>query len=104
MPGDVVSVSELPEGASEVVKGSKPGDVKLYKNPDGYFYVILVQEVFPSQTAPFETVKQEIAKVVFFRKLNSQFQQYVEKLWGAYHVQVYGEELARELEGRKPQK
>jgi hypothetical protein len=104
LPTDVVLVSTLPQGVGQAVTGSKPGDAKLYENPDGYFYVIEVRYIFPPQAAPFEAVKQEIAKAVFVNKLNSQFQQYVDKLWGAYHVTVYGEDLAEKLEGRNPQK
>jgi hypothetical protein len=104
LPEDVVSLSDLPEGVSRTLTGSKPGDVKFYENPDGYFYVILVEEVFPPQPVPFESAKQDIAQVIFYRKLQIQFDQYAEKLWDAYHVKVFGEELARELEGRAAKK
>jgi hypothetical protein len=104
LPQDVVSISDLPEGVGQALTASKPGDVKFYENPDGYFYVILVEEVFPPQPVPLESAKQEIVKIIFYRKLQTQFDQYAEKLWDAYHVEVFGEELARELEGRKAQK
>jgi hypothetical protein len=104
LPRDIVSLADLPEGVSQALTGSKPGDVKLYENPDGYFYVILVEEVFPPQPVPFASAKEDISKVIFFRKLQTQFDQYAEKLWDAYHVEVFGEELARELEGRAAQK
>jgi hypothetical protein len=104
LPRDIVSLTDLPEGMSQALTGSKAGDVKLYENPDGYFYVILVEEAFPPQPVPFESAKGEISKVIFFKKLNTQFDQYAEKLWDAYHVKVFGEELARELEGRAAQK
>jgi hypothetical protein len=98
--GDVVTTVNLPDGAIKALSGCKAGDVRLYEGPENYFYVLAVQEVFPSQAIPFEdeNVKKEIGQIVIGRKLNKQFEEWARKLWDAYNVKVYAQDLAEELE------
>jgi hypothetical protein len=96
--GDIVPMTDLPEGAIKALSGCKAGDARLYEGPDKYFYVLAVQEVFPSQPIPFEEIKDKMAETIAAKRLNEKFEEWARKLWGAYNVKIYARDLAEELE------
>ncbi len=99
---ELLDAAKLPEGERKAVSGSKPGDIRLYESPEGYFYVLVIREVYPPRPAPLEDVIGEISKIVYSKKLNKQFEEWADKLWKAYDVRVYADDLAKQMERDKP--
>ncbi len=99
---DLLNTAKLPEGERKAVSGSKPGDIRLYASPEGYFYVLAIREVYPPKPQPLENVIREISKIIYSKKLNKQFEEWANKLWKAYDVRVYADDLAKQMERDKP--
>jgi hypothetical protein len=73
----------------KVISGAQTGDVRLYTSPEKFYYVLYIQEVFPSQPMPFEELREEISKELFTGKLNKSIDDWAAKLRGVYEVKVY---------------
>ncbi|ACM21504.1 hypothetical protein Geob_3161 [Geotalea daltonii FRC-32] len=84
-----VTRKSLPEKMQEAIAAAKPGEYRLFETPEGFVYVIQVQEVIPAKPQPLEQVKQSITKEVFNQKLNKSVEDWGQKLREAYKVQVY---------------
>lgn len=95
-------MSQLPESVRKVVSGVKPGDVRLYKTPSDNFCVLVIREVYPARPAPLEAVEKPIFNTVFNEKLMKQFEEWADKLWGAYNVKVFADDLAKKMKGDTP--
>lgn len=87
--GSVLTTKDLPPDVQKVISGAQSGDARLYTSPEKYYYVLYIQEVFPSQPMPFEELKDEISKEVFTNKLNKAIDDWAAKLRGVYEVKVY---------------
>lgn len=87
--GSLLTVRSLPEGVQKVVSGARPGEVRLYESPEGYFYVLAVQNVIPAKPQPFEEVKKKITKIVFDDKLKKAVEEWAEKLRAVSDVKIY---------------
>lgn len=87
--GSVLTTVELPQEVREAVSGAQAGDVRLYTSPEKYYYVLYIEEVFPSQPMPFEELREEISKELFTGKLNKSIDDWAVKLRGVYEVKVY---------------
>jgi parvulin-like peptidyl-prolyl isomerase len=88
-PGMLLTVGDLPEGLQKAVSASKPGDLRLYASPEGYFYVLAVRQTVPSKPRPYEEAREEIAKKVFDDKLKKAMEEWTERLRTASDVKVY---------------
>ena len=87
--GNVLTTKDLPPDVQKVVSGAQTGDVRLYTSPQEYYYVLYIQEVFPSQPLPFEELREEISKELFTDKLNKSIEDWAVKLRGVYEVKIY---------------
>ena len=68
--GKLLVLHNFPEQMQKMLAESKAGDMKLYESPDGFFYAILVQDVFPAKASPLEAERKQITKKIFGQKLN----------------------------------
>ncbi len=75
--------------------GAKNGDIRLYTSPEGYCYVLAVQEVIPARPAPLDSARKEIAKKLYGEKVNKSIEVWGEKLRKAYQVKLYLAEPAQ---------
>ena len=87
--GRFLTTKDLPEGVRKSVSGAKPGDFRLYESPEGYFYVLAIQDVIPAKPQPFEEARKKIAKIVFDDKLKKAVEEWAEKLRAVSDVKVY---------------
>jgi parvulin-like peptidyl-prolyl isomerase len=87
--GGPIIIEELPEGVRKAIAGAKAGDSRLYASAEGHFYMLAVQEVFPSKSQPYEQARQEIAKQLFNEKQKKAVEQYADRLRSLSKVQVY---------------
>ena len=91
--GELLTVSSMPEGVQQSLSGAKPGDFRLYENPEGYFYVLYIYHLLPGAPRPFESVKKEIAKEVFRDKTRKAVEAYADQLREYYPVKIYAKDL-----------
>ncbi|WP_129126946.1 peptidyl-prolyl cis-trans isomerase [Geomonas oryzae] len=75
--------------------GAKGGDFRLYTSPEGYCYVLAVQDVIPAKPAPLDSARKEIAKKLYGEKVNKSIEVWGEKLRKAYQVKLYLAEQAK---------
>jgi parvulin-like peptidyl-prolyl isomerase len=87
--GTVIATGDLNEDVLKVISGARSGDVRLYTSPEKYYYVLNIQDVFPSQPLPFDDVKKEISGRMFKDELNKSIDDWADKLRKVYEVKVY---------------
>jgi parvulin-like peptidyl-prolyl isomerase len=90
---NILVTSSLPEGVQKTLSGAKPGDFRLYESPENYFYVLYIQDIFPSKPEPFEKVRGAIAKKIFNDKLKGSVDEWGDKLSEVYEVKIYATDL-----------
>ncbi len=87
--GRLLTESALPEDVREVVAKTSAGDYKLYQSPEGYFYVLYINQIVPPQPQPFEAVSKDIAEKVFNEKVKKEIEQWAAQLKQYYPVKIY---------------
>jgi hypothetical protein len=87
--GNILVIKDLPDGMRKVISGAKSGNSRLYAGPEGYFYVLSVQEAFPSKAKSYPEAKEEIAKKVFDNKVNKAVEDWVDKLRAVAEIKIY---------------
>lgn len=85
----VLSQRNLPADVQDVVAGAKAGDFRLYQSPEGYYYIIAVVEVYPSEIQPYSQTRQEIGNILFREKIKEQIEEWGAKLKDYYDVEIY---------------
>jgi hypothetical protein len=73
----------------KVVSGSKPGDLRVYASPEGYFYALSIQAVIPPKPKPYEEARGEIAKIMFNERLKQAMDGYIAKLRAAAEIKIF---------------
>ena len=89
LEGNPLATKTLPEGVQKVVSGAKSGDLRLYASPEGYFYVLSIQEVTPSRPQPYQEARETIAGIVYNEKLQKAVEDWADKLRAVSEVKVY---------------
>ncbi len=89
LEGNSLVTKSLPEGVQKVVSGARSGDLRLYASPEGYFYVLSIQEVTASRPQPYEEAKETVARIVYNEKLQKAVEDWVEKLRAVSDVKIY---------------
>lgn len=87
--GKFLTTKDLPEGLRKAIVGAKPGNLRLYANPEGYFYVLSIQDVAPAKPQPYEEAKETIAKLLYNEELNKAVEDWADKLRAASNVKIY---------------
>jgi parvulin-like peptidyl-prolyl isomerase len=87
--GQPVTTSSMPEGMRKAVAGPKAGEFRLYPSPEGYFYVLAIQQVIAPTARPYDEVRDEIAKKVYGEKLKKAVEAYAGKLRAQSKVETY---------------
>ncbi len=87
--GKLLTTRDLPEGVQKAVAGAKTGDLRLFVSPDNYFYVLSLEEVIPPKPQPYEEVREQIARIVYNKKLTKAVEEYADKLRAVSEVKIY---------------
>jgi len=90
----MLMVTMLPKGLEKDLAGAKKGDLKVYADESGHFYVLLVEEMVAQAPKPLEEVHDAIKEKVFKVKLQQAFDEMTAKLREAYPVKTYVDRLA----------
>ena len=91
--GTVIATGDLDEDLRKAISGAESGDVRLYTSPEKYYYVLYIQDVFPSKPLPLEELKEGIREKVIREKLNKAIEDWEKKLREVYEVKVYATEF-----------
>jgi len=91
--GELLTVSSMPEGVQKTISGANPGDFRLYESPEGYFYVLYIYHLIPSEPRPFESARNDVAKEVFNDKVRKALEKYADQLREYYPVKIYAKDL-----------
>ena len=89
LDGQPVMIDSMPDGLQKALAGSKAGEFKLYASPEGYFYVLSVQQVIGSTPRPYDEVREEIAKKLYGEKIKKAVETYAGKLRAQTKVEAY---------------
>lgn len=86
-----VTLKTLPEGLNKVITGAQTGEYRVYSDPNGFTYVILVRNVIPEQVQSFPEVEATIRKNVQSEQLNKLVVEWADKLRKASDVKIFAE-------------
>ncbi|HUL31444.1 MAG TPA: peptidyl-prolyl cis-trans isomerase [Thermodesulfobacteriota bacterium] len=84
-----IMTNDLPEGMRKAIHGARAGDFRLYESPQGYFYVLAIQNVIPSKPQPYEEAKETVARKLFDEKVKKAAEDYADKLRAMSDVKIY---------------
>ena len=87
--GNLLTTADLPASLVKVVSGSKPGDLRVWAAPEGFFYALSIQEVTPPKLKPYEEAAGAIQKKLFDEKLKQAMDVYMAKLRAAADIKVF---------------
>lgn len=93
--GRLLTQSGLSADVRQIVSKAKAGDYKLYQSPDGYFYVLFINQIVPPQPQPFEAISKDIAEKIFNEKVKKEIEQWAAQLKEYYPVKIYRADLAK---------
>jgi len=91
--GVIINPHDLPKEAHDALSGAVANDYKLYESSEGHFYVLHVQNVYPSKPGVFEKVKKEIAEKVYNDKITEVVEDWTNQLKEHYKVEIYLKEF-----------
>lgn len=86
--GATLSAKALPEDLAAKLKGTKPGDYRIYAS-GGQQHLVLVKQVTPEQQQPYLSVRPAIARKLSSEMVNKAVADWVVKLRKAHDVKVY---------------
>lgn len=87
--GRPVTLDSVPDAMRKALSGCKSGEVRLYASPEGYYYVVGVQQVVAPTPKPYEDVRTEIAQKLYGEKLKKSVADYAAKLRAHSKVATY---------------
>ncbi len=86
----LLSFTALPEDLQKLVKEPRQGDSFMYADPgSNLYYVLFMEQLFPSQVHPFDKVKGVIAKKLFNDKVKLAIEDWLIKLKDAYETRIF---------------
>lgn len=86
----LLSLSSLPEDLQENARGAKKGDSLLYAAPEGnYYYVLVLENVYPPEPKPFEKARDAVARTVYDDKAIQLLDEWTTKLKEVYATQIF---------------
>jgi HEPN domain-containing protein len=87
--GNLITVKSMPEVLQKALAGAKADEVKVGEGPAGYYYLMLIKQVVPSQSEELEKVKDEIVQTLIAKKLKNAVDEWGAKLRKAGDVKFY---------------
>lgn len=87
--GKVVASQELPEDIRRALSGAGAGDFRIYESPEGHFYVLSVDTVYPPKTEDYLSVREGIARKLYDERVQKGVESWAEKLRAASDVGIY---------------
>ena len=86
---NLLSLTSLPEDLQELARDAKKGTSLLYAPAEpNFFYVLLMENVFPPEPQPYEQARKEAGKKIYIRKSEELLAEYITKLKEEYPVKI----------------
>jgi peptidyl-prolyl cis-trans isomerase C len=85
----ILSLTALPESLKGPAADARRGEALVYAEPNNFYYVIYLQDVFPAEPRPYQQVRKEIIEIVYRQAVEKSLEEWVGKLKEAYSVMVY---------------
>ena len=89
----LLMVTLLPEQLQKQLAGAGKGDMKLYADGKGHFYVLQVEDLVAGTTTELSEVHDAIKEKIFKVKLQQDFDEMTKKLRDVYPVKTYVDRL-----------
>jgi parvulin-like peptidyl-prolyl isomerase len=87
--GRPVTTGSMPDGLQKALAGAKAGESRLYASPEGFVYVLVVQQVIAPVAKPYAEVRETIAKKLYDEKIKKGVEEYANKLRAQSKVETY---------------
>jgi hypothetical protein len=87
--GNLLTTANMPAELRKALAGAKADEVRLYAEPDGYFYALQIQQLMPSREMPFNDAKQTIIESLYEKNTQKTIEDWAKKLREASDVKVY---------------
>lgn len=86
---NLLSLTSLPEDLQELARDAKKGTSLLYVPAEpNFFYVLLMENVFPPEPQPYEQARAEVGKIIFNMNSEKLLAEYITKLKEEYPVKI----------------
>lgn len=86
---NLLSLTSLPEDLQELAQDVKKGASLLYAPSEpNFFYVLLMDNVFPPEPQPYEQARKEAGKKIYIMKSEKLLGEYITKLKEEYPVRI----------------
>lgn len=86
---NLLSLTALPEDLQELTRDAKKGASLLYvPSEPNFYYVLLMENVFPPEPQPYEQARQEVGKKIFTMHSEKLLAEYITKLKEEYPVRI----------------
>ncbi|KPK28213.1 MAG: hypothetical protein AMJ61_03175 [Desulfobacterales bacterium SG8_35_2] len=86
----LLSLTSLPDDLQKTAGVAKKGDSLLYEAPEGnFYYVLLIEDVYPPEPEPFEKARNAAAKALFEMKRKQIVDDWLSKLAEFYAPQIF---------------
>lgn len=87
---NLLSLTALPEDLQQVVKDVQQNDFLLYAQPESdFYYLLVVEDVFPPVEQPYDKVRDEVAKIAFNMKTEKLLDEWIVKLKEVYPTEIF---------------
>lgn len=85
----LLSLTALPESLHIAVEDARQGDAVLYTGDSGFYYVVVVEQVYPSRPDTYEKVRQSIARIIYDGKVQETVSDWAMKLREGYDLRIF---------------
>ncbi|HEU5182086.1 MAG TPA: peptidylprolyl isomerase [Candidatus Polarisedimenticolia bacterium] len=102
----LVVTSTFPEPIRNAVAGATGGDLRLASSPAGPHYVLAIRQVVPASPRPFDSVRSDIASLLYRQKRQAALDEWTAKLRAASVVKTFADgktlaSLLQEASGKR---
>lgn len=86
---NLLSLTALPEDLQELARDARKGASLVYAPSEpNFFYVLLMENVFPPEPKPYEQARTEVGKIIFNMNSEKLLAEYITKLKEEYPVRI----------------
>lgn len=87
--GKLLTTTSMPEGVQKTLAGAKSDEYRFYESPEGYYYVLHVENVVPQRTQTLREAADQVGQAVYDQKFKKLMDDWTNKLRAAADVKVF---------------
>lgn len=85
----ILSTTSLPGKLRGQVENATSGDALIHADPDKFYYVLYLQDIYPPEPEPYGQVRKEIMKTIYQQHIKTELTKWTEKLKEAYKTKIF---------------